>query len=70
MHNVLEDIMLYFHTMVKILNILELNVTRITPSGLELQQRYSKCTKIDIISSIQAKRRKITLRKAYEVGGR
>jgi hypothetical protein len=56
--------------MVKILNILELNVTRITPSGLELQQRYSKCTKIDIISSIQAKRRKITLRKAYEVGGR
>ena len=62
-HPILKDIMLYFQSFAHLLNVLGLPVTWITPSGLELIQRYSKFTKYDITSIIQSKRRKITLRK-------
>lgn len=63
MHPILEEIMIYFQSMVKLLNQLEIPVTWITPSGLVLSQRYSRFTTYDITSVIQSKRRKITLSK-------
>jgi hypothetical protein len=63
-HPVLENIMEYFHNIVKLLNDLELPVQWITPYGLEITQKYAKYTKYDITTKVYGKRSKIVLRKA------
>lgn len=66
-HPTLNNIMVYFQNMVKLINDLNLTIQWITPYGLVINQRYSKFTKYDITSVIQGSRKKITLKK-YELG--
>ena len=65
LHDSLKDIMIYFNDMVDLLNQLELPVSWITPSGLNISQKYIKFTKYDISSTFAGKRHKMTLRKPY-----